>query len=81
MKNKRDLRLATNLSLGCKMCSEEFFSSDLSPGQCKVVSELFQKFTFANLCKPIHNVIIIPVSSDPLNLETVERKEKNLRKI
>ena len=25
---------------------------------------------------PIHNVIIIPVSSDSLNLETVERKEK-----
>ena len=29
--------------------------------------------TFANLCKPIINVKIIPVSSDPLNLESIER--------
>ena len=28
------------------------------------------KITFANLCKLDFNVIIIPVSSDPLNLET-----------
>ena len=35
------------------------------------------KNRFANLWKSIHDVIIIPVSSDPLNLETVERKEKN----
>ena len=35
------------------------------------------KITFAELCKPIHDVIIIPVSSDTLNLETMERKEKN----
>ena len=34
------------------------------------------KITFVNLWKPIHDVIIIPVSSDPLNLETVERIEK-----
>ena len=33
------------------------------------------KIKFANLCKPIHDVIIIPVSSDSLNLEAVERKE------
>ena len=37
--------------------------------------------TFANLCKPIHDVTIIPVSSDPLNLETMERKGKNYKKI
>ena len=35
------------------------------------------KNTLANLWKPIHNVIIIPVSSDPLNLETVQRTKKN----
>ena len=34
------------------------------------------KITFANLCKPIHVIIIIiPVSSDPLNLQTVEGKK------
>ena len=32
--------------------------------------------TFANLCKLIHNVIIIPVSSDPLSLETGKKKKK-----
>ena len=37
------------------------------------------KITFANLCKLDFNVIIIPVSSDPLNLETVESKEKALK--
>ena len=31
------------------------------------------KITFANLWKPIHNVIIAPASSDLLNLEAVER--------
>ena len=31
------------------------------------------KITFANLCKPIHNVIIVPASSDLLSLEAVER--------
>ena len=30
---------------------------------------------FANSCMPIHNIIAIPVSSEPLNLETVEREK------
>ena len=37
------------------------------------------KNTFANLSKPIHNAMIIPVSCDPLDVETVEtvqRREK-----
>ena len=34
------------------------------------------KIAFANLCKPVHDVRIILISSDPLNLETVERKEQ-----
>ena len=33
------------------------------------------KITFANLCKPIQNIIIIPVSSDPLNLKVVEKEK------
>ena len=45
-----------------------------------VVKELFQrvipKNSFANLCEPIHNVITISVSTDAMNLETVERKDK-----
>ena len=40
------------------------------------------KLKFGNLCKPIHGVMIIPVSStDCLNLETVEKKGKELQKI
>ena len=38
------------------------------------------KIEVDNLCKPIHDVITVPVSSDPLNLEAVERKEKELQK-
>ena len=33
------------------------------------------KIIFANLCKPIQNIIIIPVSSDPLNLKVVEKEK------
>ena len=39
------------------------------------------KITFANLRKPILDVIIIPVSSDPLNMETVKRKKKIIKKL
>ena len=35
--------------------------------------------TFANLWKPIHDVIIILVSSDSLNLENGKRKAKYLQ--
>ena len=34
------------------------------------------KITIANLCNLVHNVIIISVLSDPMNLETVESKEE-----
>ena len=37
---------------------------------------IIPKITFANLWKPIYDTIIIPASSDILNLETVERKGK-----
>ena len=43
--------------------------------------DLMQSGFWVNLCKPIHDVIILLVSSDSLNLETVERKEKKLQKI
>ena len=39
------------------------------------------KITFANLCKPNHGVIVITVSSDPFNLEIVEKKAKKLHTI
>ena len=39
------------------------------------------KITIANLCKPIHDFIIIPVSSDPLSLETMESYGKMVQKI
>ena len=38
------------------------------------------KITIDNLRKAIHDVIIIPVSSDPLKIEAVERKGKNYKK-
>ena len=38
------------------------------------------KTTFANFYKLIHDFIIISVSSDPLNMGTVEKKEKKLQK-
>ena len=39
------------------------------------------KITFANLCRPIHDGIIILVSPGPLNLKFVHRKGKKNRKI
>ena len=35
--------------------------------------------TVANLCKLVHNVMIISVSSDTMNLENVEKKERTLK--
>ena len=42
---------------------------------------VISKNKYANLCKPIHRVVIIPVLSDALNLKTVERKGRKLQKI
>ena len=39
------------------------------------------KITFINLCRSVHDIIIIQDSSDPLDLECVESEEKNLREI
>ena len=40
----------------------------------------YSKIIFANLCKTIHDEIIIPVS-DSLNLENVENKGEKITKI
>ena len=40
-----------------------------------------ENYRVVNLCKLIHDVIIIPVSSEPLNIETVERKDKKHKKL
>ena len=37
--------------------------------------------TFANVCKPVHDVILIPTSFETWNLENVERKEKNFKNL
>ena len=81
MKNKRDLGLVTSLSLDYKICLEKFLGN---------FDELMQKWllsysknlkiTFPCLYKPTHDVIITPVLSDFLNLET-GNKEKKLLKI
>ena len=38
------------------------------------------KIAYANLCKPAHDVIIIPVSTVHLKLKHMKRKEKNSKK-
>ena len=83
MKNTRGLELFTSLSLGCKTCLEKIFFSDLSPGEfCwyKVVSELFQKLHLL-ISTSQFTTSVIPVSCDPLNLENMELKEKNYKKL
>ena len=56
-----------------KNALKNFLFSDLSSGQfddlIQSVFGVIHKITFANFCKPTHNIIIVPVSSDPLNLE------------
>ena len=49
---------------------------DLIQSSFSVIS----KITFVNLWKPIHDFITFQFSSDPLNLETVERMEKKYTK-
>ena len=70
--------------LRSKICSEKSLFSNLSTGQFWWFRSGFWvilKITFANLSKPIYDVIIIPVSSDPLNMETVERKGIKYKKL
>ena len=38
------------------------------------------KITFAKLCQPIHEVLIIPVSSDLFNLENVGKGGRGITK-
>ena len=42
---------------------------------------VIQKVTYANIRKAVHDIIIIPVLFDPLNLETQERLRKKLQKL
>ena len=44
-----------------------------------LMTMVIPKLTSASLCKPVHNVRVISVSSDPLRLEAVERKGKNTK--
>ena len=80
MKNKRDLELVTRLFGLQNMFRKIPNLMAYYLGNIDVLKEigfkLFQKLHFANLCKPIHGVIITPVSPDPLNLETVKRKQR-----
>ena len=41
---------------------------------------IIRKILFADLCNQMDEFIIIPVSSDPLNIEIVERSGKILQK-
>ena len=80
MKNKKRLRRSYQSLFGLQKYVEKFrfyqsFTwAILGNDLIQINFSVILKDTFANLCKPIHNVIIIPVSSDPLNLEGMERK-------
>ena len=83
MKNK-DLGRVSSLFLCCKTLEKMLFLVIYHLGNfhnlIQSVFWIIRKIVFANLCKPVDNFIIITVSFDPLNIETVERKGKNLQK-
>ena len=85
MKNKTGLKLVTRVSLCCKTCLENSFLVIYHLGNFDNIIQsgfwIIPKIALANLCKPIQDVIIILVSSEPLILKTVERKKKLKKRI
>ena len=85
MKNKTGLKLVTRVSLGYKTCLENSFLVIYHLGNFDNIIQsgfwIIPKIALANLCKPIQDVIIILVSSEPLILKTVERKKKFKKRI
>ena len=81
---KKDLGLVTSLFLGCKTLEKmPFLVINHLANFHDLIQSVFwiiRKIVFANLCKPVDNFTIITVSFDPFNIETVERKGKNLQK-
>ena len=84
MKNKTGLKLVTRVSLGYKTCLENSFLVIYHLGNFDNIIQsgfwIIPKIALANLCKPIQAVIIVLVSSEPLILETAERKKKITKK-
>ena len=80
MKNKTGLKLVTWVSLGYKTCLENSFLVIYHLGDFDNIIQsrfwIIPKIALANLCKPIQDVIIILVSSEPLILKTAETKKK-----
>ena len=71
-KNKRGLELITSISSGCKTYSEKFlFLWFITLELWWFYTEWILRYS-KNVCKSIHNVIIILISSGPL--QNVERK-------
>ena len=82
--NKRGLELVTSCYSGYKTSSEKFhyYLCIIWPSLMmyyKVVFWIILKITSANLCKPICD--IIPPLFALLNLESVERKQKNYKNL
>ena len=78
MKNKRGMELVASSSSAYKASSEKFLNWWWLPDQVWWRKKRFwviPKITSANLCKPIHDIIISP-STILLNLESVEKKGK-----
>ena len=71
-KSKRGLELITSISSGCKTYSEKFlFLWFITLAIMMVLYRVILRYS-KNVCKSIHNVIIILISSGPL--QNVERK-------
>ena len=43
--------------------------------------EIIGKITIDNLCKPIHDAVIIPFSTYSLNFKILDKKEENRKKL
>ena len=69
METKRSIELVTIISLCCIPFLVIYHRGNFG-------FWVIQKITYANLCQPIHNIIVTPISSDSLDLETVESKGK-----
>ena len=84
--NQKDLKIATSSSPDCRIVTKKppFWITDhLANFHALIWSGfwIIPNIIFANSCKPLRNVAIIPVWSVPLNLKSVEKKEKNYKSL
>ena len=75
MKNKKGLQLVTSFKKFLVLVIYHLGNIDesIQSGICVI-----PKITFANLCKPICNVVIIPVSSDALHFGNCRKEGEKI---